>query len=488
MAINLLTVQLLVWLTSVSVIYKLMVGVWNIKIQASKLSAIPNAHFSAPYSRLWLFFLKVTDSEHRAREVAHRNLGPVIRLAPNELSVNCIGGGVQTIYSREFEKGEWYDGFVNYGYVQGSVEEFPELISSRKKPMFAMGPNKEHAERRKLVFHMFSNSYIQTSTEVTNILDTMLYERFIPQMRVWARNQATVDINRENKAFMMDVASAFLFGLGNGTNFLLEPAEKAMLTRFEQSISAFFWILEIPSLVKWCGLLRIPPLSNQVQKSLQAIEDMVTGIAARTKEDILAAKETHTSLYAHMREKLAPSFPPESADLDKIVASEMMDNLFAGHEGAAVTVTFLMCELSRNHKATTHLHQELATFQTHPTAHDIETLPFLNAILLETLRVYPAAYGPFTRDVPAKGADIGGFHIPGGTAVNASVYCLHHNEAVFPNPDRWVPERWITASVEERKVMGKWLWTFGSGSRMCIGNHLAIRSMSIPLAAQSNNG
>jgi hypothetical protein len=117
MTTNFMTFKLLAWLTAAVVLYNLLVQIRSVRIQASKLSAVPNAHFSAPYSRFWLFFLKVTDSEHRAREKAHRHLGPVIRLAPNELSVNCMENGVQTIYSRDFEKGEWYDGFVNYGYV-----------------------------------------------------------------------------------------------------------------------------------------------------------------------------------------------------------------------------------------------------------------------------------------------------------------------------------------------------------------------------------
>jgi predicted transposase YbfD/YdcC len=97
------------------VICNLLVKIWNIKTQASRLSTIPNAHFSAPYSRLWLLYLKATETEHHARERAHRRMGPVVRIAPNELSVNCIENGVKTIYSGGFEKGEWYKGFVNYG-------------------------------------------------------------------------------------------------------------------------------------------------------------------------------------------------------------------------------------------------------------------------------------------------------------------------------------------------------------------------------------
>jgi cytochrome P450 len=347
--------------------------------------------------------------------------------------------------------------------------------------MFAMGPNKQHSERKRMLFHMYSNTHIQTSPQLTKILDTVLYERMIPQMSKWARDQAAVDVHRENKAFMMDVTSAYLFGLGNGTGFVLDPQEKSMLSRFEQAVSAIFWMTETPFLVKWCSRLKIPLLSDQVSTSFQSIEDLVAGFCARTRESMLSANEhAHTSVYAQLRQKLEPRIAADSTELDRNIAAEMMDNLQAGHEGTAITVTYMMCELSRNHRVMDRLRQELLTLRTSPSAQDIEALPFLDAVLLETMRLYPAAFGPFPRNVPMKGATLGGFHVPGGTTVSASVYCLHQNPAVFPSPDQWLPDRWITASADDRKLMNKWLWAFGSGSRMCIGNHLAIRSMRIP--------
>ena len=84
----------------------------------SPLSAIPNAHFLAPYTRYWLKYLKAKGQEHRVRDTAHKRLGPVIRLGPKELSVNCIENGVSTIYgggSGGWDRGAWYEIFENYG-------------------------------------------------------------------------------------------------------------------------------------------------------------------------------------------------------------------------------------------------------------------------------------------------------------------------------------------------------------------------------------
>lgn len=83
----------------------------------SPLSQIPNAHFTTPYSNLWLFWHRANDTEHKARHDAHKKYGPVIRIAPRELSINCLEDGVKTVYGGGFEKGEWYSMFLNYGYV-----------------------------------------------------------------------------------------------------------------------------------------------------------------------------------------------------------------------------------------------------------------------------------------------------------------------------------------------------------------------------------
>ena len=82
----------------------------------SPLSKIPSAHWSASISPLWILYIRYKSRENRTLHAAHEKLGGVIRIGPNELSVNDVGG-LRTVYSRGFEKGEWYSIFDNYGYV-----------------------------------------------------------------------------------------------------------------------------------------------------------------------------------------------------------------------------------------------------------------------------------------------------------------------------------------------------------------------------------
>ena len=70
----------------------------------SGLKDIPNAHFSVPYSRLWLLSIRWRKKENRSRIHLHRRLGPVVRIGPRDVSVNCIDDGIRTIYSAKFDK------------------------------------------------------------------------------------------------------------------------------------------------------------------------------------------------------------------------------------------------------------------------------------------------------------------------------------------------------------------------------------------------
>lgn len=69
----------------------------------SGLKDIPNAHFSVPYSRLCLLSTRSRKIENRSRLHLHRRLGPIVRLGPRDVSVNCIDDGVRTIYGANFD-------------------------------------------------------------------------------------------------------------------------------------------------------------------------------------------------------------------------------------------------------------------------------------------------------------------------------------------------------------------------------------------------
>ena len=74
----------------------------------SPLSKIPNAHFTASISPAWILWKRFRGQNNNAIHAAHRKFGPIVRLAPSELSINCVVGGIKTVYSGNFDKHDWY--------------------------------------------------------------------------------------------------------------------------------------------------------------------------------------------------------------------------------------------------------------------------------------------------------------------------------------------------------------------------------------------
>ena len=79
----------------------------------SPLGRIPPAHWSVAWSSLWILWIRYARRENRTIHAAHQRLGPVVRLAPNEISVNDLDG-IRTIYTGGWEKHPWYLLFRNY--------------------------------------------------------------------------------------------------------------------------------------------------------------------------------------------------------------------------------------------------------------------------------------------------------------------------------------------------------------------------------------
>ncbi|EAW15304.1 cytochrome P450 [Aspergillus clavatus NRRL 1] len=106
-------------------------------------------------------------------------------------------------------------------------------------------------------------------------------------------------------------------------------------------------------------------------------------------------------------------------------------------------------------------------------------LPYLNAIIKEAHRIWPALPGPLPRVVPPEGLQVDSYFIPGGTIVSATHHSLHFDEDIFPEPNRFNPERWLR---NDRTDLDRYLNPYSRGSRACIGINLAQAELLLAVA------
>ncbi|KAK7019700.1 hypothetical protein VNI00_018000 [Paramarasmius palmivorus] len=100
----------------------------------------------------------------------------------------------------------------------------------------------------------------------------------------------------------------------------------------------------------------------------------------------------------------------------------------------------------------------------------LEKLPYLTAVIKESLRLSSGVITPMPRVVPETGAIIAGYTVPPGTVVSIGNTFVHMNPDIFPEPERFYPERWLE---DKDHSLDRYLVALGKGPRSCIGINLA---------------
>lgn len=121
---------------------------------------------------------------------------------------------------------------------------------------------------------------------------------------------------------------------------------------------------------------------------------------------------------------------------DTEIYREAVGYIAAGSDTTAVTLTYLIFGVICNPEVQKKLAAEVAHVPDNLQHKDVQDLPYLNAVINETLRLYPATPSPLPRVVPSQGAQLCGHHIPGDTIVSSQAYSLHRSDA-FPNPEKY---------------------------------------------------
>jgi cytochrome P450 len=165
---------------------------------------------------------------------------------------------------------------------------------------------------------------------------------------------------------------------------------------------------------------------------------------------------------------------------DKQLRDEVVTMILAGHETTALLLTYASFLLGRHPQEAERLRAEVdAQLQGRPASlADLPKMPRIDAFVRETLRLYPPVYA-FGREVVTP-FTLGGYTLTRGSIVLFSPFARQRNPTVFPQPERFLPQRWLD---EDRPALRRFdYFPFGGGPRVCIGNHFATMEAALLLA------
>jgi cytochrome P450 len=333
---------------------------------------------------------------------------------------------------------------------------------------------------------LYKKTTVQSSPEIRAIAQMIIIHRFLPILEAAAKDQNPFDALELSLATAMDFITAYLFGISNSVNFLQDVKTRQRWLAVYRSTKPFsFWPLEFPGLTSLLSRLGIDLVPPKVILATNEVKDLCFQMLNKVESSPLDSPKGMS--YEQLVRQLTPAYG-DGYQLRLAIASEHMDNIMAGTETTGWSLTYILHELSLHQSIQSSLRSELlsispqftydltsSTVPELPSFRALEALPLLDAVVIESLRLHPAVPGPQPRVTSSPPVSLGGYdNIPCGIRVSAQAYSLHRNAKVFPEPEAWKPDRWLHASKEETNEMMRWFWTFGSGSRMCVGSAFAL--------------
>jgi cytochrome P450 len=313
---------------------------------------------------------------------------------------------------------------------------------------------------RRLVQPVFSHRHIQSFAPA-------IVEAARKRFAGWTVG-ATVDLAAEMRTLTMDVIGRVLFGTDLAGD--AEPVGRAV-SRLQSSVMLVSFV---PSSIP---LERFRTVAERVIPSVGRASHTLGSLVTRIIDDRIAAPHDDPSDLLDLL--LAAGSDEQPLRRDEI-QDEVMTLVLAGHETTANSLTWALTLLSRFPAARDRLVAEVdeALGGRDPQAHDVDALPWTQAVVNEAMRLYPPAW-TVERDA-VEDDDVAGVRVAAGDTIAISPYLLHRHPEFWPNPEGFDPRRFEPDSASTRPRYA--FMPFGGGRRICVGAGLAQLEATLALA------
>jgi len=356
--------------------------------------------------------------------------------------------------------------------------------------------DKLHRERHALLAPTYAGRD-NTSPSLEDVVDTQIQSliSYLDQ-KIQNANMATCDFSAVAQYFALDIISSVLWSEPFG--FLRDDVD---VGRYVQTMQDFLPIraaLSSLPIMPWLRpilsrLLPTPRDEAGLGKLMAAAEKALHARSTRLSD----ADGKHDPAGGGNGDMLSGMMNNMKGIRDRELFHEVIMAIVAGSDNTASALRMAMAFLVVNPPAYRRLCEEISQGVasgkiSSPVVRESETraMPYLQAVVRETLRLYPLP-AEFYKQVPPEGDEVAGYHIPGGTWLGANLNSLGRRTDLWgEDADLFRPERWIEAAADETDGQGQRFrnmvnmvdLVFGSGRFQCLGKSLACMEVTKTLA------
>ncbi|KAH7909267.1 cytochrome P450 [Hygrophoropsis aurantiaca] len=242
-------------------------------------------------------------------------------------------------------------------------------------------------------------------------------------------------------------------------------------------VNAFPFLLRLPNWFPGATIAR------NARSSYYNIQDMIDAPHALVQKKMINGTET-PSLVSDMLQRLEEEEPENKPAFEKILKDVSSTTIAAASESStAVLVVFVLAMVMHpevQERARAQIDAVVGSDRL-PDFEDRESLPYIDAILWESMRWEPVT--PIALPHSNTTSDVyEGYFIPKGATIVANAWAMSRDESVYPNASEFQPERWLTSDGQLNGDEPP-NFVFGWGRRICPGRHAADATMWVAICS-----
>lgn len=319
-------------------------------------------------------------------------------------------------------------------------------------------PYKDHKRLRRLAQPSFRLNRIAAYSSV-------MQEALDEEMNTWQPGQV-VELNDTLHAVTARVGAKVLLSTAINDadmNTVLKDLPIVMEGMYRRVVAPFEFIHKLPT-----------PSNREFESAKDRLDSLVKRIIVEARQSGEDRGDLMSGLLSARDEETGDKLT------DVEVHDMVMNFLAAATETTATALCWAMYLLNNHPECEAKLHEEADRLVgDEPLGYeDLPRLEYTGRVINEVLRLYPPGW-MMTR-ITGADTELGGHPIPAGTVLIYSSYTLQRDPSLFPDPDRFDPDRWLPERSHE--IPPGAMIPFGSGSRKCIGDNFAIMETTLSLA------
>ncbi|KAF8850435.1 cytochrome P450 [Acephala macrosclerotiorum] len=405
------------------------IGYWILVQYLSyrRLSHIPGPRLAA-WSNLWLVKAIWGQQSHSGVYEVSRRYGPLARIGPNDLITTDIDLVHRIQAARSpYKRSNWYRGFRLAPGIDNVLSQTDDKLHTKRRAQLSLGFSLKNQES-------IINRHVA-------ILVTLIRTKYLSN----SEQSNFVDLAEKLQFFaldaVMDIATGNLF-----SDLMHDEDRYKYLKSTADSLPAIAMVSSVP----WAGKLLqskfIAPLiaPKADEYGIGKIVDIATNMVTERIND-----ETKTDREDMLSHFLSAGITPTECIYESMVT------ILGGSDTMSIALRSIMLFTITNPRVYNTLVSSILEFSASlhndmiPSTTNLKRLPYLEAVIKESLRIFPPGTGQMPKLTPRGGDTLNGIKIPAGTNVGTNPWFIMRDPANFgPDAEMFKPERWVEADEE----------------------------------------